>query len=78
VLGGLAGAVTQRHAERAIRGKFAASPETQNPMATLPGLPQTDEPEPDALPVEPDDGTSLPGPLPEDPPGHEPIDPPKA
>ena len=25
-------------------------------MATLPGLPQTDEPEPDALPVEPDDG----------------------
>jgi 5-formyltetrahydrofolate cyclo-ligase len=24
-------------------------------MATLPGLPQTDEPEPDALPVEPHD-----------------------
>lgn len=39
-------------------------------MATLPGLPQTDEPEPDALPVEPDDGTSIPGPLPETPPGH--------
>jgi hypothetical protein len=47
-------------------------------MATLPGLPQTDEPEPDALPVEPDDGTRLPGPPPEAPPGHEPIDPPKA
>jgi len=35
-------------------------------MATLPGLPQTDEPEPDALPVEPDDGTQIPG-LPDDP-----------
>jgi hypothetical protein len=35
-------------------------------MATLPGLPQTDEPEPDALPVEPDDGTRIPG-LPEEP-----------
>lgn len=34
--------------------------------ATLPGLPQTDEPEPDALPVEPDDGTQIPG-LPGDP-----------
>ena len=45
-------------------------------MATLPGLPQNDdEPEPDALPVEPDDGTRLPGPPPEEPPGHEPIDP---
>ena len=30
-------------------------------MATLPGLPQNDEPEPDALPVEPDDG--MPDPL---------------
>jgi hypothetical protein len=38
-------------------------------MATLPGLPQTDDPEPDALPVEPDDGTKLPGPPPEDPKG---------
>ena len=48
-------------------------------MATLPGLPQSDEPEPDALPVEPDDGTSIPGRLPEEPPGHhEPIEPPKA
>lgn len=37
-------------------------------MATLPGLPQTDEPEPDALPVEPDDGTTIPG-LPADPVG---------
>ena len=33
-------------------------------MATLPGLPQTEEPEPDALPVEPDDGTTIPGALP--------------
>ena len=47
-------------------------------MATLPGLPQNDEPEPDALPVEPDDGTRLPGPPPEQPPGHEPTNPPKA
>ena len=38
-------------------------------MATLPGLPQTDDPEPDALPVEPDDGPQLPGPPPEDPKG---------
>ena len=30
-------------------------------MATLPGLPQTDEPEPDSLPVEPYDGTTIPG-----------------
>ncbi|MCY7298062.1 MAG: hypothetical protein LH616_02480 [Ilumatobacteraceae bacterium] len=44
-------------------------------MATLPGLPQTDEPEPDALPVEPDDGTRVPG-LP-DAPGHEPVEVPK-
>ena len=29
-------------------------------MATLPGLPQNDDPEPDALPVEPDDGMALP------------------
>ena len=47
-------------------------------MATRPGLPQGDEPEPDALPVEPDDGTTIPGRLPEEPPGHEPIEPPKA
>ena len=42
----------------------------------FPGLPQTDEPEPDALPVEPDDGTSVPG----EPtsPGHEPVEPPRA
>jgi hypothetical protein len=47
-------------------------------MATLPGLPHSDdEPEPDALPVEPDDGTA---PLPGQPapPGHEPVDPPRA
>ena len=41
-------------------------------MATLPGLPQTDEPEPDALPVEPDDGTAMPGSSPDDVPGHAP------
>ena len=46
-------------------------------MATLPGLPQTDEPEPDALPVEPDDGTTIPGRLPEAP-GHQPVELPKA
>jgi hypothetical protein len=45
-------------------------------MATLPGLPQTDEPEPDALPVEPDDGASVPA-LP-DLPGHQPVEPPRA
>ena len=45
-------------------------------MATLPGLPQTDEPEPDALPVEPDDGTGVPA-VPEEP-GHEPVEPMKA
>lgn len=45
-------------------------------MATLPGLPQTDEPEPDALPVEPDDGT-LPA-VPEDEPGREPVPAPRA
>ncbi|MEO5844733.1 MAG: hypothetical protein ABIQ33_07815 [Caldimonas sp.] len=44
-------------------------------MATLPGLPQTDEPEPDALPVEPDDGAQLPR-VPESP-GHEPVEPPR-
>ena len=47
-------------------------------MATLPGLPQTDEPEPDALPVEPDDGTTTPVPQPDEAPGHEPVQPPKA
>ena len=46
-------------------------------MATLPGLPQTDEPEPDALPVEPDDGTTVPSEL-DDRPGHEPVEPPRA
>ena len=45
-------------------------------MATLPGLPQTDDPEPDALPVEPDDGTQLPV-VPETP-GHLPVAPPRA
>ncbi len=47
----------------------------ENAMATLPGLPQTDEPEPDALPVEPDDGTTLPV-LPGSP-GHEPVEHPR-
>ena len=46
-------------------------------MSTLPGMPQTDEPEPDALPVEPDDGTTIPGGVPDEP-GHEPVDVPKA
>jgi hypothetical protein len=45
-------------------------------MATLPGLPNTDEPEPDALPVEPYDGTVPPTDA--DPPGHEPVEPPRA
>jgi hypothetical protein len=44
-------------------------------MATLPGLPQTDDPEPDALPVEPDDGAKLPEPPDEVGPGHEPVHP---
>jgi hypothetical protein len=69
--------MTLRRARRAFRGKLAATLHG-SAMATLPGLPQNDEPEPDALPVEPDDGTRLPGPPPETPPGHEPIDPPKA
>ena len=47
-------------------------------MATLPGLPQTDEPEPDALPVEPDDGTRIPGLPDEDHPGGPPAQPPPA
>ena len=47
-------------------------------MATLPGLPHGDEPEPDALPVDPDDGTAPPGRFPEEAPGHEPADPPRA
>lgn len=46
-------------------------------MATLPGLPQTDEPEPDALPVEPNDGTGSPG-LPGDPDEGKPGEPPPA
>ena len=46
-------------------------------MATLPGLPQTDEPEPDALPVEPDDANRVPE-IPETSPGHEPVHPAKA
>jgi hypothetical protein len=44
-------------------------------MATLPGLPQTDEPEPDALPVEPDDGMPQPS-APDEPkgrPGESPL-----
>lgn len=45
-------------------------------MASLPGLPQTDEPEPDALPVEPDDGTKLP--IEPEAPGHEPVEPARA
>jgi hypothetical protein len=47
-------------------------------MVTLPGLPQReDDPEPDSLPVDPDDGVPpMPG-VPE-PPGHEPVEPPKA
>ena len=39
-------------------------------MATLPGLPQTDDPEPDALPVEPDDAAELPEAPDEVGPGH--------
>ena len=69
--------MTPRRARRAVRGKLVATLHG-SAMATLPGLPQNDEPEPDALPVEPDDGTKLPGPPPEQPPGHKPIDPPKA
>ena len=45
-------------------------------MATLPGMPQTDEPEPDALPVEPDGNAPLP--MPPDAPGHLPVEVPKA
>lgn len=45
-------------------------------MATLPGLPKDDEPEPDALPVEPDDGTGDLGIPPK--PGDQPVEPPKA
>jgi hypothetical protein len=55
---------------------MGALPRAMNAMATLPGLPQTDEPEPDALPVEPDDGSAVP-PMPEAP-GHRPVTPPKA
>jgi hypothetical protein len=47
-------------------------------MATLPGLPQTDDPEPDALPVEPDDGAGMPESPDEVGPGHEPSHPLKA
>jgi hypothetical protein len=47
-------------------------------MATLPGLPQTDDPEPDALPVEPDDSAKLPDAPDEVGPGHEPVHPAKA
>ena len=46
-------------------------------MATLPGLPQSDDPEPDALPVEPDD--AVPVPEPDDVgAGREPAHPPRA
>ncbi len=58
------------------RGMMLVSASAQSAMATLPGLPQTEEPEPDALPVEPDDGTTIPGAPPE--PGHVPVDPPRA
>ena len=47
-------------------------------MATLPGLPQNDDPEPDALPVEPDDATRLPVEPDGSGPGHEPAHPVKA
>ena len=47
-------------------------------MATLPGLPHGDEPEPDALPIEPDDGTKEPWTGPDEVPGHEPAELPKA
>ncbi len=47
-------------------------------MATLPGLPQTDDPEPDALPVEPDGGAGLPDAPDNVGPGHEPVEPVKA
>ena len=47
-------------------------------MSILPGMPQDDDdPEPDALPVEPDDGLPPP-PVDPDGPGHEPVQPPKA
>jgi hypothetical protein len=47
-------------------------------MATLPGMPQNDdEPEPDALPVDPDDGMPPPPVMPGEP-GHRPVEPPKA
>ena len=45
-------------------------------MANLPGLPKTDEPEPDALPVEPDGAPPLPG-VPVAP-GHQPVEPERA
>lgn len=51
---------------------------TVGSMPVLPGMPQDDDdPEPDALPVEPDDGLPPP-PIPPDGPGHEPVQPPKA
>jgi hypothetical protein len=58
------------------RGMMPVSASIQSAMATLPGLPQTEEPEPDALPVEPDDGTTIPGAPPE--PGHVPVVPQRA
>ncbi|HEX2540253.1 MAG TPA: hypothetical protein VHM00_04125 [Caldimonas sp.] len=46
-------------------------------MATLPGMPQDDDdPEPDALPVDPDDG--LPPPIVPEDPGRPPVEPPRA
>ena len=57
---------------------MVASTDAIAAMATLPGLPQTDEPEPDALPVEPDGGTKLPASPDDDAPGHEPVHLPKA
>ncbi len=46
---------------------------------TLPGMPTDDDgaPEPDTLPVEPDDGTTNPG-LPPETREHEPVEPPRA
>lgn len=50
------------------RPEAAGASKARQTMATLPGLPQGDDPEPDALPVEPDDATPIPG-LPDEPKG---------
>ncbi len=55
----------------------AAFCKTVTSMATLPGMPQDDDdPEPDALPVDPDDG--LPPPIVPEDPGRPPVEPPRA